>query len=122
MSNRAGNEAGDEDGKVDATQAPVDEVLKSVVLQPIYDSGDPRADDRRFRYVAPALDDEEEETKQHFVLRGIQYNEMFEAEMQRRAKERREEQTFAPALPSATEGFDANTKTLSVVRNAAGAQ
>ena len=91
MSNRAGNEAGDEDGKVDATQAPVDEVLKSVVLQPIYDSGDPRADDRRFRYVAPAFEDEEEETKQHFVLRGIQYNEMFEAEMQRRAKERREE-------------------------------
>ena len=45
------------------------------------------------------------------MLRGIQYNEMFEAEMQRRAKERSEEQTFAPALPSATEGFDANTKT-----------
>lgn len=121
MSNRAGNEAGDEDGKMDAAQAPVDEVHKSVVLEPLYDSGDPRADDRRFRYVAPAFDDEEEETKQHFVLRGIQYNEMFEAEMQRRAKERREEQAFAPALPSATEGFDANTKTQTVVRSAAGA-
>ena len=119
MSNRAGNEAGDDDGEMEATQPPVEEVIKSVVLQPLYDSADPRADGRRFRYVAPAFDDEEEETKQHFVLRGVQYKEMFEAEMQRRAKERAEEQTFAPALPSATEGFDANTKT--VARNAAAA-
>ena len=63
MSNRAGNEAGDEDGQMEATQAPANEVLKSVVLQPLYDSGDPRVDDRRFRYVPPAFNDEEEETK-----------------------------------------------------------
>ena len=118
MSNRAGNEAGDDDGEIEATQPPASEVIKSVVLQPLYDSGDPRVDGRRFRYVAPAFD-EEEETKQHFVLRGVQYKEMFEAEMQRRAKECAEEQTFAPALPSATEGFDANTKT--VARNATAA-